>query len=108
VVVCNSLEDILLFRLASIELIEDLTQMAQQLWENNSMVLSNRLTRLLRSCRVHMIRGIVYRAIYQKKNGYMASVCRSHTKDTLQIEENLMTETLNWRGTNLLGKRQMH
>lgn len=38
----------------------------------------------------------------------MASVCRSHTKDTLQIEENLMTETLNWRGTNLLGKRQMH
>jgi 4'-phosphopantetheinyl transferase EntD len=57
-----------------------------------------------------MIRGIVYKAIYpkKKKSGYMASVCRSHTKDTLQIEENLMTETLNWRGTNLLGKRQMH
>ena len=35
VVVCNSLEHILLFRFASIKLIEDLTQMAQQVWENN-------------------------------------------------------------------------
>jgi hypothetical protein len=83
--------------------------MAQQLWENNSMVLSNRLTRLLRSCRVHMIRGIVYRAIYQKiKWIYGKRMSKPHKRYLTNWRESydwnfkLERDQLTWQKTNAL------
>jgi hypothetical protein len=67
------------------------------------MVLSN-------SCRLHMILGIIYRGDISKtiKKLDIWHAYVEATRRTLQIEENHIAETLNWRATNLLGKRQMH